>query len=221
MIESLIDKQDSFEIVRDQLAFILASEVARQMQLATGAGQDPQLWRLRVFLERSNPWEEWLHTQDDRSPIVNIWFNNASYDGRAGNVVERQKTDAVFNIDCYGCGLSTDDDSGGHNPGDRDAALVVHRALRLVRNIVMAADYTYLGLRGLVWGRWPQSVTTYQPEINGRTVQHIVGARLALQVVFNEFSPQAAGQNLEIVSIDGLRQPNGQIIVEADYDYTV
>lgn len=219
-IAALIDKQDAFEVVRDQIAAILATEVASQMALATTAGKDPNDWELRIFSERSNPWEQLLNEQIDRSPIVNVWFDNSNFDPSASNISERQKTEAVFNIDCYGYGISSNDIAGGHNPGDKEAAFEVHKALRLVRNILMAAEYTYLGLRGVVWQRWPQSITVFQPQLDGRQMQQIVGARLAFRVVFNEFSPQVPAETLELVSVDVMRTEDGEIVVEADYDYT-
>ena len=220
MITELIDKQDNFEVIRDQIAAILATEIANQMQLATDGGKNPDDWKLRIFSERSNPWEQLLNEQSDRSPIVNVWFDNSNFDPAASNIVERQKTEGVFNIDCYGYGISSDEVGGGHNPGDKEAAFEVHKALRLVRNILMAAEYTYLGLRGTVWGRWPQSITVFQPQLDGRQMQQIVGARLAFRVVFNEFSPQVVAETLELVSVDVRRTEDGEIVVEADYDYT-
>lgn len=224
MISELIDKQDSFEIVRDQIAAILATETANQQALATAAGKNPDLWKLRVFTERSNPWEQFQDGEDgeaiDESPLVNIWYDNSNFDGGASNILERQKTEAVFNIDCYGYGRSENVVGGGHKAGDEEAAFAVQRALRLVRNILMAAEYTYLGLQGLVWKRWPQSATIYQPQIDSRTVQQIVASRLAFRVTFNEFSPQVQPVALELVTTDVLRTEDGEIVVEADYDYT-
>lgn len=219
MITELIDKTDSFEMIRDQIAAILATEVAAQMQLATDAGKDPNDWKLRVFKERSNPWEQLLNEQSDTSPIINVWFDNSNFDPGAGSTVERQKTEGVFNIDCYGFGLSEDEPGGGHNPGDRAAALEVHKAIRLARNILMAGTYTYLGLRGLVWQRWPQSITVFQPQLDGRQMQQIVGARIALRVVFNEFSPQVQTETLELVSVKVDELETGEILVNADYQY--
>lgn len=220
MIAELIDKQDNFEVIRDQIAAILATEVASQMALATAGGKDPDDWKLRVFSERSNPWEQLLNEQNDRSPIVNVWFDNSNFDPVASNISERQKTEGVFNIDCYGYGISSDEAGGGHNPGDKEAAFEVHKALRLVRNILMAAEYTYLGLRGVVWQRWSKSITVFQPQLDGRQMQQIVGARLAFRVVFNEFSPQVQAETLELVSVDVKRTEDGEIVAEADYDYT-
>ena len=116
--------------------------------------------------------------------------------------------------------MSKNDGGTGHVPGDKEAAFEVQRALRLVRNILMAAEYTYLSLRGLVWQRWPQAVTVFQPQIDARQIQQIVGARLAFRVVFNEFSPQVEAETLELLSVDVIRAEDGEIYFEADYDYT-
>lgn len=220
MIAELIDKQDNSEIVRDQIAAILATEIANQQALATADGKNPADYKLRIYTERSNPWEGFLNDQTDRSPIVNVWFDSSNFDMSASNIVERQKTEATFNIDCIGFGMSEDVPGGGHKAGDKEAALEVQRALRLVRNILMAAEYTYLGMRGVVWQRWPQSITSFQPQIDGRQIQQIVGARLAFNVVFNEFSPQVPAVTLELVSAEVSRSEDGEIIVNADYDYT-
>lgn len=220
MITELIDKKDSFEIIRDEIAAILATETASQQALATAAGKNPNDYKLRVYLERSNPWEVFLNEQNDRSPLVNVWYDNSNFDDRASNTVERQKSESIFNIDCFGFGMSQDVAGGGHKAGDKEAALEVQRALRLVRNILMAGTYTYLGLRGLVWSRWPQSVTVFQPQIEARQIQQIVGARLAFKVVFNEFSPQVPAVTLELVSAEVSRSEDGAVVVNADYDYT-
>lgn len=220
MIAELIDKQDNCEVVRDQIAAILATEVANQQALATADGKDPADYKLRIYTERSNPWEAFLNDQTDRSPIVNVWFDSSNFDKGASNIVERQKTEATFNIDCIGFGMSEDVPGGGHKAGDKEAALEVQRALRLVRNILMAAEYTYLGMQGVVWQRWPQSITSFQPQIDGRQIQQIVGARLAFNVVFNEFSPQVPAVTLELVSAEVSRSEDGEVIVNADYDYT-
>lgn len=219
MITQLIDKQDSFEIIRDKIGLILAQETANQQALATADGQNPKNWKLRVYAERSNPWEMFLNSQADRSPLVNVWFDSASYDMSAGNAVERQKATMTYNIDVYGFGISADAEGGGHKAGDKAASLEAQRALRLCRNIVMAGENTYLQLRGLVWSRRIQSLTLFQPPIE-RPVHQIIGGRIALQVVANEFSPQVEPVELEAISVDVKRAADGGIIAEAEYDYT-
>jgi len=219
LITTLIDKQDNFEIIRDQIAAILLLEQHNQQVLAVSETKDPSQWALKVYSERSNPWEAFRDQNSDRTPIINVWYNNSNFDGNASNTVAHQKASGTFNIDCYGRGLSRSETTG-HTPGDEDAALEAQRAMRLVRNILMAGQYTYLGLRGLVWKRWPQSINLFQPQQGGLPVENVVGARLALTVDFSEFSPQYVPETLELLSIDISRLVDGKVVLEADYDYT-
>lgn len=222
MTLELIDKIDNFEFVGDQIAAILATEIANQQAEAVTAGKDPNLWRVRIFQNRAQAWEVFLNPnqEPDLSPIANVWFDTAAYDQDGSDVVQRQKTRGVYNIDIYGYGKAKNNVAGGHLPGDREAAENAHRAARLIRNILMAAENTYLQARGIVWQRWPQSLTSYQPELDGRQLQNVLAIRLSLAVIFNEFSPQVAGESLELVSIDVLRAETGEVLAEMDYDYT-
>ena len=220
-IDALVDKRDNFEIVRDQIAAILVAESANQQNLASAAGKPREEWKLRVFTERSNPWEQFLNatTDTDKSPIINVWYDNGNFPEAKGNTVERQTQEATYNIDCYGFAISSDDPGGGHNPGDREAAFEVQRAVRLVRNILMAAVNTYLQMQGVVGQRWPQSITIFQPELEGVAIQQVIGARIALRVSFNEFSPQVTPVILERIAVDVKRAEDGEIVLEADYEF--
>ncbi len=224
MIDTLIDKQDTTYLVRDAIAQILADETASQQALATAAAKDPNLWKFRVYRERSNPWESWLNPTenqytDDTSPIVNVWFDNDDFEPASSNIVERQKASGTFNIDCYAYAISEATDEG-HTPGDAAAAHAVQSTMTLVRNILLADVYTYLGFRGTVWKRWPQSITAFQPQLDGQTVQKVLGMRLAFNVDFNEFSPQATPDTLETLAVDIKQAADGQVIAQAEYTYT-
>jgi hypothetical protein len=200
---------DNVEIIRDQIAGILKVELANQAVL-TGNPQP------RVFLERSNPWGMFLEGRATEPPLINVWFDTLTYDGAASNIVERQKAEATYNIDCYGYGISAED-SAGHLPGDQTASLECQRTLRLVRRILMSAHYTYLALRGLVWKRWPQNVSVFQPQVDNRAVQNVVAGRFALSVQFNELSPQITGGPLETLSVEVYRALTGELLMRADY----
>lgn len=232
-ITQLITGSDNLELVRDQIAAILVVESAQQQVLAENTDENPALWKLRVFLERSNPWEE-FETADgqpasDRSPIVNISADLASFDQSTSNVVERQRCTATFNIDCYGYGISAKKSGGGHTPGDEASALEAQRAYRLVRRILMAGAYTYLGFtqqqfltagqKQVVLRRWPQSVNFVQPQIGDRPLAHVTAARFALQVDFNETSPQVEGQPLELLSLVLKKPGTNEVVLKADYSY--
>lgn len=219
-LQALIDKQDNSEIVRDQIALILASESANQVTLAV-AEPDPSLWKLRVYTERANPWESWVNltVDTDRSPIVNIWLDNESFAENAGDVFKTQKATVIYNIDVYAVGVSASD-GAGHTAGDQTAAENAQRAVRLVRNILMASPNAYLQLQGTVTKRWPQSINYFQPAQEDRPLPHIMGGRFALQVTFDETSPQYDGVTSIGIEIDIQRAEDGMVIAEADYPAT-
>ena len=220
LIDTLIDKFDTFELVRDQIAAILAVESANQQVLAPLAvpAEDPRLWKLRVFIERTNPWSEFKDKgpQLDTAPIVNVWFDESTVDLKRSNIVERQMTEGTFNVDVYGYGVS--EASGAtHIPGDERAARDLHRAVRLVRNILMAGAYTYLGMRGVVAKRFVQSIKSFQPPIDDRAANQVQAARLAFRVDFNEFSPQVQGEPFETLHVTVKRKETGEVYFAAKY----
>lgn len=224
LIADLIDRLDTFEVVRDQIAAILLLEQQQQQVMAAAQSKNPLLWKLRVFTERSNPWAEWPDAEDpassasfDATPIVNVSFDNDTFDKSKGNVVSQQRADGVFNVDVYGRGVSASNGGSGHIPGDQAAALEAARALRLVRSILLAAPYINLGLRKLVADRWVGSRTSIQPTNGERPVQHVMAARLSLQVSYLEFAPQWDGVPLELVSTAFKRADNGEIFIAADF----
>jgi hypothetical protein len=218
-IEALIDKRDSFEILRDEIAAILAVESARQQVLAAQAGKDPKLWKLRVYTERSAPWSVFQDAPnpatDDVSPVINVWFDSANYERSGSNTFERQKTVGTFHIDCYGYGVAIDQGTS-HAPGDEYAALEAQRAFRLVRNILMAAHWEKLGQKTFVWDRWPASVQAFQPQRDNANTPHVQALRFALEVTFNEFAPQHEPVELELISTQVSRAGDGMILVTVD-----
>jgi hypothetical protein len=225
-ITTLIDKQDTAEIIRDEIAAILADELANQQALATAAAKDPRLWTIRVFLERSAPWQEYLDPdgtpQIDLPPLVNVTLDALNYNANQSGSVDKQHCSATFHLDVYAAGISENDFSGGHTPGDRRAAVEAQRAVKLIRNILMAGQFTYLGIpfRGIVGSRRFGSIAFFQPQIDARAVQNIVAARMTFEVDFNEFSPQYQPELLELVSVTVKRTGTGEILATADYDYT-
>ena len=95
MIDTLIDKQDTFEIVRDQIAAILATEVASQMSKAVEAEKDPALWKLRIFAERFNPFEEWLSPTQDGTVVIDDIMYLINYLFRNGPLIGDPDDDGI------------------------------------------------------------------------------------------------------------------------------
>lgn len=227
LITELIDKVDVSEVIRDQLGALLLVETTKQQELAAAAARDPALWAFRVFSERTNPWAEFIDLPDDDTvdpsidltPIVHVWWDGITFDKSASNVVERQKGTSTFNVDVYTVGVSAAT-LEGHQPGDQAARLEMARVVRLVRNILMSAQYTYLGLRGTVWNRWIASIETFEPPMDVRAAQRIGAARIVLQVDHSEFSPQAPVVQLEGITVNVERGETGQLYFTAKYDFS-
>lgn len=228
LIPYLIDKTDNVELIRDQIAAILYENQLNQQLLATAAAKDPNQWKLNIFTEAASPFEKWLNVETgevqlsdaDKTPIVNVWFENETFPEGKGNVVKTQAASAIYNVDIYGLGLAGDD-GDGQILADKAAAFEAQRATRLVRNILMAAQNTYLQARGVVGMRWIQSVSAYQPRLGDIAVQNVLGIRLAFRVDFQEISPQEQGVDLDSVFIEVQRDEDGEIktLAEAEYDY--
>lgn len=221
-IEGLIERPDNVEVIRDKITEILLEEIAGQQLLARNLNKDPEAHRLRIFLERSNPWDEYIDPPPqgekiDRAPLVNVCWDKTAVDEATSNTVERQKNSATYHIDCYGCGRSRSSTTG-HRPGDEDAALEAARAARLVRSILMAGHYTYLGLKGVVWRRWHAASQAFDPPLLERPVQHVKAVRVSLRVDFNEFSPQVEGVPLALINVRFTRADNGEVtLFEGSY----
>ena len=223
-ITTLITRRDNVEIVRDKLAEILLVESAAQQEIARVTdGEDPESYRLRVFTEAHAPWDEYLAQPTgqsepiDTAPIVNIRWEESIADASSSNVIERQKVTGTYFLDCYGYGIAraTDD---GHVSGDESAALEAQRAARLVRSILMAGVYTYLGLQGTVWRRWWHGARAIEPPIEQRPAQYVQGVRISMKIDFNELSPQVQGVPLAGVDIT-VRNASGEVtLLQLSYE---
>ena len=218
MIPTLIDKQDTVEIVRDQIGAILASEAASQRQLAIDGGKDESQWTFKTYIERSNPWADFLDATEPQPPVINVTLESVDYDMGTSTIVGKYTgTSALFHVDCYGHGIAANQTGDGHTIGDEMAALEAQRAARFVRNVFASAYYIYLGMQGTVHRRWIEGITFLQPSFEGRELQQVVAARMAFRVEFNELAPQHVGETLELISATVKRKETGEIYFVGDY----
>jgi hypothetical protein len=231
-VQQLIDKFDSFELVRDQIAAILKTESDGQKSLAVAAGKDPSLWALRVFTERSSPWQA-FKDDDCQPPIINVWFENASPNRSSSNVISHQEMLGTFHVDCYGQGVDQRVASGQRSADDL-AAREAHRAARLVRNILMSGYYTLLGFpmaseftpeqkaageRQIVMSRFPGATTVFQPTQDEQPVSRVCAVRFDLEVTYNETSQEYQGVPLELLALT-MQRTEDQEWFSAEYDLT-
>lgn len=218
-ITQRIDVRSRRWIIGDLLAKILLVESKNQRVLAVEESDDPSPYDIRVFRERTNPWDEFRlpgpQDEGDLRPIVNVWFDNRSTTKAASNPISRDKVTGVYQIDCYACGVSSETEDG-HDPGDLVAARIADETAELVRGILMAGTYMYLGTprreNQFVWGRHAETITMFQPQIDNRNLQNVHAGRIAFHVDFNEESLETVPETLEGVSVH-INRLNGEFLL--------
>ena len=217
LITTLIDKQDNNEIIRDQIAAILAIEKENQKILAATDGQDPNLYDFVVTIERSNPWL--LLSENDGSikgdlenGLVNVYFESDNFNNPGSDTIKTQNVKGNFIIDCYGA-KNTDENNGNIKNGDEYSSYEVDRITRLVRNIIMSSQYHYLGFnRGsIVQKRYIIRREKFLPSQAGETSENVIGERLTLSVDYTEFSPQYQPEIIETFITDCTRGSDGEL----------
>jgi hypothetical protein len=222
-ITQLIDKQDSYELIRDEIAAILAVEEANQRVLAVADNQDPNLYKFTTYTERFHPWELLVDTDGQptgQPPLVNVSFDTMTEKDEAQTAGTFSPYSGIFNIDCCGAKNTKELSQGVHAAGDELTARESQRIARLVRNIFAYNEYARLGIPDIVaWIRVKQ-LNSLQPNIQDRPSNNIMVTRIMLMVGFNEFDFNTVPVDLELVSNQCIRQDDGLIYFKADFDYT-
>lgn len=209
LLQTLIDKQDTVEIVRDQIGAILVAELANQQTLAVAAAKDPLDWTMTVFVERQYPYEMWLNAgvaeTAPTKPIASIWVDNENLDTSVSSKPGvRMVYEATFNIDVYARGFVSDVAAGGHIPADFAARTECHRAVRLVRNILDAPQNRFLQLdRSLIWAHPKfENFEYFQPEIDEPTPNLAIWAcRGRFIAKFKEIAPEYVGTTIDQINV--------------------
>ena len=219
-ITELITPQGNFSLVRDKIAVILAEELAQQQSIAPGKGGSADNYKADVYTERFIPFEKFLNNPSvaNQFPIINVWFDSSDFDKTSSNSFERQTSKSIYNIDIYGYGQSTET-AEGHDPGDMLAAINVQRISNVCRAILMSPPYVKLDLLGLVGDRWVSTITQFQPEFGAMPVEKVIANRLTVAVSFNEFAPQYEAETISEIAVDIIRDSDGKVLAQVEYDF--
>lgn len=221
-LQSLIDKQDSSEIVRDQIAGILVAELTNQQALAVLAAKDPLDWTLDVYIERDFPIEDWLNTDTDLTaatvPKVSISVETSTRIDASSSVPgAKQVYEVTYTIDVLARGVNAEEAGAGYTPADNDARIRCQAAVRLVRNILAATENRRLQLPSIVWGHPHFRTFEYgQAPIEETQPNFSVwNGRGRFIVQMTEFSPEYEGEPLELVRIDV--SDDGGVIMSTEF----
>lgn len=219
-ITVLIDKQDNMEIIRDEIAAILAVEIANQKVLAVAAGQDASDYDFNIYTEKSSPWELVENSEGEISsqvPLINIYIESANLNTSKASDVTSVVYSVKYNIDCISA-KNSKITGGSKFSGDELASYDSQRVCRLVRNILQSSQYKYLNLPTIMMDRKLSSITMFQPQISERAAQHCVGARIVFQVDVIEYSPEYDAPILDTVFGSCTRGDDGKILFDVEFD---
>ena len=127
---------ESFELVRDRIAQILAEEITNQFSL----GGEEALDLTQVALERTVPFDK------TELPCVNVNLQRSTQEDQ---IAVNTNEVTLFNIDCYQSGITSNT-----NQGDVLAKLKLHRLMGVVRSVLENPRYKTLGFNpGFVMNR--------------------------------------------------------------------
>jgi hypothetical protein len=209
-VNELLVDPDGVEVVRDQVAGILALELENQYAIARKMPdlQSPEDYNVRVYIENDEPWA----VQDERNPFpaINVSFDRYMIDtddGTNGRIIT-----ASYDIDCYAAGNYT-----GQGFAGRRAKLKSLKTARFARNILQAGNYRYLGLRGTVNFQHIKSCTSGIVKDDKGAVK-IGVQRIVLEVEFHETSPQVQGVDLDVLGIN-IRKDTGEVLLDIEEKY--
>lgn len=221
----LIDKQDNFELVRNEIAAILAAETLNQQAKALVAGKNPELWKFDVYIERARIWESLSELEKPVAPVVSVYFESENFAGdQSYNALLQTADPGIFNIEIFATALSQKNVGDGYTTGDRTAILDCQRVIRLIRNILFSVpadstqpgqDYTFLNMRGVVGYRRIQSVVQFQPDYKKQAVV-VAAARIALAVKYIETALEGPDQPFELLQVQATTTTGGQVIIQFD-----
>lgn len=222
-ITELLSTPDGYETARDALATILAEEIASQQSLAGANAAD---YALDVYVERFAPIEKWVDEASD-TPVATVWLARYTSDDKR-STVNSNRGRATYHIDVFAQARDANNPAGGHIAGDLLARQRLHRALRLIRQILMSGQYTYLdsarGAAQYVFARSVREIEVHEArKRDERSAVWISTARMTLDVSLKVDQPQNLPVDWDGIDITQKRltgTPDGKVLAQLSIDET-
>lgn len=204
MIEEFFNEPDNVEIIRDQIGAILALELDNQYKMAKerndAAARD---YKVGVYIENDDPLQ-YLNEGANPFPLVNISLDSATPEGGSSRI-NRRNMEAEFSLNVYAVGNC---DSG--EDAQTRASLKAWKTARLVRNILNAERYAYLGMRGIVGSRELESFRSGMPA-NTKSAIRVRIVQITLKVTYAEGVSVADGEELAVMQVE-VKNENGLVV---------
>lgn len=207
----------NFEIIRTQIALILATEFAEQrvknqavIDDTEATPAEKEVSQLNLDSIPTEVWEErFVRPQPGEYPLVNVVLTNVPLtDGTSHSV---QLTEDKYQIEVYQNAITTDD--GG---GDYLATIKLHRLLSIIRGILMDRNYVRLGFDTapfIIGSRRCEDIVIAQPNFGANDSNYSIHGKIDLLVKTNEEVEDITGVPLLISNTDNtiklLEKENG------------
>lgn len=180
-LNELQSDKDNIEVIRDQVAALLAVDFRRQAELAAESGAtDSGDYNVAVYVESDDPLQ---YVDEDTPganpfPCVNVILDSSDPDKGTASV-NKQAFTAKLYVDCYAEGNNAEDGEFSFKAAQR-----AWKTARLVRRILRCEANTYLRLRGIV-GRVAWSFQAGEPS-NTRSAIKVKMVRVTLTIDYVE-----------------------------------
>lgn len=180
-LNELQSDKDNIEVIRGQVAALLAVDFRRQAELAAESGAtDSGDYNVAVYVESDDPLQ---YVDEDTPganpfPCVNVILDSSDPDKGTASV-NKQAFTAKLYVDCYAEGNNAEDGEFSYKAAQR-----AWKVARLVRRILRAEANTYLRLRGIV-GRVAWSFQAGEPS-NTRSAIKVKMVRVTLTIDYVE-----------------------------------
>lgn len=180
-LNELQSDKDNIEVIRDQVAALLAVDFRRQAELAAESeATDSGDYNVAVYVESDDPLQ---YVDEDTPganpfPCVNVILDSSDPDKGTASV-NKQAFTAKLYVDCYAEGNNAEDGEFSFKAAQR-----AWKTARLVRRILRAEANTYLRLRGIV-GRVAWSFQAGEPS-NTRSAIKVKMVRVTLTIDYVE-----------------------------------
>jgi hypothetical protein len=200
------------ELVREQLALIILTELPHQKVLAEDlsvnalhtiqgrqALKDLQdgIYDIinNIFIEKGT------HFQAAQMPGINIYYGRSDFSATEGDNIT-QVSNSNYSI---GVHVTKEHLKKGDAPivdGDKLSAYMTARVLGILRAILMSGQYITLGntFKGIIYGRRVSGLDVFLPDAQESDGRHGIVGILNISVKFKELSPEKEGTLLASAS---------------------
>lgn len=185
MITQNLFPKSLFEVVRDQVFFIILSELISQLAISISQPDADYEAFLRLFMKNDtfNLWKErYIIFSIQELCAINVYWMRSAFP--TGSQILNQKSNCKIMVDVQTARKGT-----SSSRGDILSSETLDRMLGIIRKILMHGNYLTLGLPPkLISSRWVNDIDNFRPQQTEQknNSDNIISGNLSFTVDFNE-----------------------------------